>query len=284
MRKNVAVIATVVLAASLATTTGYTWYKYKELKAVDTENVQTLQQQLLSRTRSGYLALTNIKAGDIVTDSMVVFASNIVSDVTQDRFINADDIGKTAATNIEAGMPVYKSNVTDESPDALRERECSFIWLNSNLKDYDFVDVRILFPNGEDYIVAAKKSIYDTRIQVNDVFLRLTEEEIQLLDAAIVDANMHNAKIYVTKYVNPEIQEASEASYSPSSDVMRVIANDPNIVDVSASALAVDARAAMDKRMQLFEEAYPSFTLDENAGTNSNYDEQFFNAESEVVQ
>ncbi len=65
---------------------------------------------------------------------------------------------------------------------------------------------------------------------------------------------------------------------------MRVIANDPNIVDVSASALAVDARAAMDKRMQLFEEAYPSFTLDENAGTNSNYDEQFFNAESEVVQ
>ena len=34
MRKNVAVIVTVVLAASLATTTGYTWYKYKELKAV----------------------------------------------------------------------------------------------------------------------------------------------------------------------------------------------------------------------------------------------------------
>lgn len=284
MRKNVVIATSVVLAIAMSASTGFAYNKYKQLEAVDDENIQLLQQQILNRTRSGYVALTDIKAGEIITDSMISYASNMISDVGQDKFMSVDDVGKTASTNIEAGMPIYKSDVTDESPNTLRERECSFIWLNSNLKDYDFVDVRILFPNGEDYIVAAKKSIYDTRVQVNDVFLRLTEEEIQLLDAAIVDANMHNAKIYVTKYINPEIQEASEISYSPSSDVMRVIANDPNIVDVSAAALSVDARSAMDKRMQLFEEAYPAFTLNESAGTNTNYDEQFFNQESEVTQ
>lgn len=284
MRKSVVIATSVVLAVAMSASTGFAYNKYKQLEVVDDENIQLLQQQILNRTRSGYIALTDIKAGEVITDSMISYTSNMVSDVGQDKFMSIDDVGKTASTNIEVGMPIYKSDVTDESPDTLRERECSFIWLNSNLKDYDFVDVRILFPNGEDYIVAAKKSIYDTRVQVNDVFLRLTEEEIQLLDAAIVDANMHNAKIYVTKYINPEIQEASEISYSPSSDVMRVIANDPNIVDVSAAALSVDARSAMDKRMQLFEEAYPAFTLNESAGANTNYDEQFFNQESEVTQ
>lgn len=284
MKKRMSLIAALLLAASLTAGIGYAAVKCMAIKNNDDQSIQILQQQITSNTKSGYVALKDIKAGEVLTDSMVQFTTTMISDVDQSMFMNSEDIGKAASSSITAGMPIYKEDISPEEPDALRERECSFIWLSSNLKDYDFVDVRIMFPNGEDYIVAAKKAIYDTRISVNDVFLRLTEEEIQLLDSAIVDANMHDAKIYVTKYTNPTIQEASEVSYSPSSDVMRVIASDPNIVETSAAALSVDARAAMDKRLKLFEEAYPDFSITEEIGSNSRYDEAFFNPESEVTQ
>ena len=277
-------VVAVILSAAIVMCSVHSVIKYKELSNASAENVSVLEQKIVSNMRSGYVALMNISAGETISESMLTFSTQIVSDIDQVNFMDSSDIGKVAKTSLTAGMPVYKGNLSDESAEQLRERECSFIWLSSNLKDYDFVDVRILFRNGEDYIVAAKKPIYDTRISVNDVFLRLTEEEIQLLDSAIVDANMHDAKIYVTKYTNPEVQEASVVTYSPNSDVMRVIANDANIVERSEAALSVDARAAMDKRMQLFEEAYPDFKLEDQIGSSSLYDETFFNpaTESEV--
>lgn len=235
------------------------------------ENLVALEQQIVSGVRYGYKAATDIKMGQVISESSLVYTSNMISDVDQSLFIDASDIGKVASISIQSGMPVYKFMVTDAESSGIRERECSFIWLNTNLSDYDNVDVRILFPNGEDYVVCAKKAVHDLRIEINNVFLHLTEEEIQLLDSAIVDANMHNARIYVTKYTNPSIQSASKITYSPSSDVMRVIAQDSNIVDVSAAALSVSAREAMDKRLSLFEEAYPDFTLEYEAGNNSRY-------------
>lgn len=274
-------VTVAITAAAVMSAAGYGILKCNEINAVNEQSIAALEQQIVSNMRSGYVSMVDIKAGETVSESMLTYSTQLVSNVDQAYFMDASDLGKVARTSIVAGMPIYKSNLSDEKADQLRERECAFIWLSSNLKDYDFVDVRILFPNGEDYVVAAKKAIYDTRIRVNDVFLQLTEEEIQLLDSAIVDANMHNAKIYVTKYTNPEIQEASVITYSPNSDVMRVIANDANIVKRSEAALSVDARAAMDKRMMLFEEAYPGFTLNDQVGAGSLYDEQFFNAGNE---
>lgn len=136
------------------------------------------------------------------------------------------------------------------------------------------MDVRILFPNGEDYIVAAKKSIKEVRIEINNVFLWLTEEEIQLLDAAIVDANLHNAKIYVTRYVKPEVQEASTPTYEPNSDVMRVMESNPNIVTESSRILSLTARSAMEQRIELFEKAYPEFEMKLEAGENTKVPEK----------
>lgn len=285
MRKTKMTIITVTalcLTATITAVTANALLKSISLTKESEQSVNQLEQYIANNTKSGYTALTEIKMGDTISESMLQWTTTMVSDVDQSMFIDASDLGKVATTTIAAGVPVYKSMVSEYAADSLRERECSFIWLSTNLKDFDFVDVRILFPNGEDYIVAAKKAIYDTRIQVNDVYLRLTEEEIQLLDSAIVDANMHNAKIYVTKYTAPEIQEASMVTYSPNSDVMRVIANDANIVERSATALSVDARSAMDKRLSLFEEAYPGFILEEDVGSNTRYDASFFEAESEV--
>lgn len=261
-----------VVAVTLVVATIFGYSKLNEFQLTSRQNIEMLEYTIQSNTRTVWCAATDISMGARITESMLI-QTTIFSNLDPSHYFDpSEDLGKVATVPISTGMPVFKDMMSVELAEDLHERECSFIWLNTNLQENDFVDVRIMFPNGEDYIVASKKAVHNLRIAVNDVFLWLTEEETQLLSSAIVDANMHNARIYVTKYIKPEVQEASTPTYTPSSEVIRVITQDPNIVEKSTIALSVTARKAMDQRLQLFEEAYPGFSLNINAGSNSYYD------------
>lgn len=246
-----------VIGAIASVTFGY--FAYKKILYVQQQSsssVAMLQQELDSRKRTGYVTITDIKCGDIVTAEMLQPSSNIISDVHQSKFFSDDDIGKQAIMNIDAGTPVFKEMVSATFTENYREGEYSCIWLNSNISDSDYVDIRVKFPNGEDYIVCAKKCIKSVTVAANNAFFWMTEDEIQLLNSAIVDANMHNAKIYVTKYLKPEVQEASIVTYSPNEDVLKVIQSDKNAVNRAAANLSASARAAMVERITLFESIY----------------------------
>lgn len=261
---SIAIVLLSLVCFGIAT---FSYFRINNILANGSSSVSALQTFIVNNTRSGYVALTHIDAGAMVTEDMVLYSSAIPSNMDGRLFMTQDDIGKVATVDIEAGMPIMQNMISAKLASDYKERECSFIWLNTNLKDNDFVDVRILFPNGEDYIVAAKKSIKSVDILINNVFLWLTEEEIQLLDSAIVDANLHNARIYVTRYVKPEVQEPSIPTYEPSNAVMHVMEINPNIVAESARALSATARAAMDQRLKLFEQAYPTFNLGMDVNT-----------------
>lgn len=109
-----------------------------------------------------------------------------------------DDVGKVDCVDIAQGQTIMKNMVEFDDYIHFYEKECSFIWLSSNLKENDQVDIRILFPNGEDYVVVAKKTLKSPQIAVNNVFLWLSEDEILKLDSAVVDANLNGAKLYTT--------------------------------------------------------------------------------------
>ena len=271
-KKNLLYKITILVLSFCIPLTGFFCYvKQKEITLESSNSVTALKNYITSNLRTGYRAVVDIDAGQMISESLVESSNIICSDVDQSLFIDANDIGKIATVNIAAGMPIYSTMVSAELAENYRERECSFIWLNTNLKNNDFVDIRILFPNGEDYIVCSKKSIKNPSIASNNVFLWLTEDEILQLDAAIVDANLHDAKIYVTKYLKPEVQEASIVTYAPNADILRAIQNDPNLVDRSAAHLSATARNAMESRLKLFEEANEGFQLNTEVGSNSNY-------------
>lgn len=254
----------------------FTWRTIKRIKTEADQNINVLQQKVADVQRSGYVAAMDIKLGEMLTEQNVLFSTEISSSTPQDLFITESDIGKIATCNVAQGQPVLKNMVTQPLENNYHERECSFIWLSSNLKDYDYVDLRILFENGEDYVVAAKKAVRQVSIAANNCFIWLTEEEILSLDAAIVDANLHGAKIYTTKYVEPALQEASTVNYNPNNDVIKLMRDDPNIVTASARELSVKARNAMEKRVNAFKEAYPDYefndTLVEGADKTSDAD------------
>ena len=75
----------------------------------------------------------------------------------------------------------------------------------SDLNTGDIVDVRIMFPNGTDYIVLAQKNV--TNIEGETMWLQLAEDERLLLNSAVVDSFLEQGtKLYATKYVDQDAQ------------------------------------------------------------------------------
>lgn len=262
--------ATVVLLIALIAVAAMS---HKKITAVqeDSADVQAeLTSQIQQNMRSGYVALADIKQGDLLVEGVnVSFNTQIVSNADASLFATSDVIGKEALLDISIGIPIFNTMIAEELPGRFTEKECTFIHLSANLLEGDYVDIRILFPNGEDYIVAAKKAIKKPIVSNNLAYFWLTEEEIDSLDAAVVDANLHKAKIYTVKYIRPEVQAANIATYQPNDDVIQLMNSNPNIVAESARVLSVTARADLEQRLLIFEDAYPEFEYNDEIGDNS---------------
>ena len=144
--------------------------------------------EMISNQRSVYIAATEISAGDIVSrdciKKLTVYASQ-----PQESYMQEDGIGKSALLDIPAGAHLLAGMLTDSSvSDELREVEYSLILINSNILEDDYIDVRIMFPNGEDYIILSKKVLRGYSADTVSCFLWLSEEEILRMASAAVDA------------------------------------------------------------------------------------------------
>lgn len=263
IKHKVAVLGAV--ACLLVCSLGFSIYKYKTdmetLKTADQQQIQTLQEQASSKSRTGYVATTDIKQGDILQDGVNVTAGSFASDADQTTFADSSCINKQAVVSIPSGSPITNNVVATVMDKQLNERECTFVNLSANLKEGDFVDIRILFPNGEDPIVVSKVSIQKPVVVSNLCYLWLTADQISNLDAAAVDANLHGAIIYTTKYIEPEVQPANVVNYQPNAAVIDLMKSDPNIIQESISSLSVSARQGLEDRLKAFEKAYPDFKL-----------------------
>lgn len=258
-------IALGILSGILVVGLGFSIYKYKTdittINNTNAEQIQNLNSQLAANNRTGYVATTEIKQGDILQDGVNVAANTFSSSADASTFATQDCLGQEAVVDIPTGSPITTNVVATSMEKQLNERECTFINLSANLKKGDFVDIRILFPNGEDPIVVSKVSIQNPVIASNLVYLWLTEDQITNLDSAVVDANLHGAIIYTTKYIEPEIQPANVVNYQPNAAVISLMQSDPNIVQEAAAALSVSARESLEDRLKAFEKAYPDFEL-----------------------
>jgi len=133
----------------------------------------------------------------------------------------------------------------------VRENEFSMFFLPSNLKKNEMIDIRIAFPNGEDYIVLSKKKIYDISLAKNTVWVWLDEREIHRMGSAIIDAYLHSGtKLYVLKYVQPELQDEVSSTYVVNEYIMEVMRKSPNILRLATNDLSLEVRRQLDERLK----------------------------------
>lgn len=167
-------------------------------------------------TRDVLVLNREVTQGEPITADMVttinVHKNAIPSDIISLSDISSSskkaDEGKiiVAKYNIPASMPLTKTMVTEEIVDAdLREQEINTIIMPSDLVASDYVDIRIMYPNGTDYIVLTQKKVGE--ISGSTMWLTLTEDERLRLNGAIVDAFLNEgSKLYATKYVDTDAQ------------------------------------------------------------------------------
>ena len=189
-------------------------------------------------------------------------------EVTQKPLIAKVDM---KANTVIASSFIARSD--DIDTDDVRIQEYNSFVLPVDLFTGDYVDIRLLLPSGQDYIVSSKKLV--TIPNVNGEYLtdtiqvKMSEEEILSMSNAIVEAyRIDGAKLYATKYSDAGLQETSSPTYVVSDEVAKLIESDPNIVSTAMAALSArynaNNGALKNMRSQGINGALSNYGKDEN--------------------
>ena len=118
-----------------------------------------------------------------------------------------------------------------------RIMEFNMIVLPTQLQNGDYIDIRLMLPTGEDYIVLSKKYVEQTT--ATSIWMEMVEEEILTLNAAIVDSYLTTGvKLYATIYTEPGMQEAAIPTYAVNDDILILMESNPNILQAAKNELA----------------------------------------------
>lgn len=150
-----------------------------------------------------------------------------------------------AKIDMNANTVITKSliDLSDEvTTNDVRMQEYNSIVLPVDLVTDDYVDIRLLLPNGQDYIVVSKKKVtvpdLNGEYLTDTIQMKMSEDEILSMSNAIVEAyKIDGSKLYATKYSEAGMQEASTPTYVVNKAVASLIEVDPNIVSTAKAAL-----------------------------------------------
>ncbi len=263
-RKNsrlIMIIAIVVLGLAVLIMPVYGLYRFRIIKAQHDNEIQQMQNQLdewqqkvdqvEQMKMSVYVPKKDISMFSIIKEDMLN-KIDIYTSIPQEFYLSENDLGKMTTIKLLKDIPVMRDVLVEERIDPdIREDEFNMFLLPSNLKKYEMVDVRITFPNGEDYIVLTKKKVHDLSLKKNTIWIWLNEKEIHRISSAIIDAYMNpGTKLYVLKYVQPETQDEITPTYIVNEHVMEVMRTSPNRLKLAKEELALQVRKLMEERLK----------------------------------
>lgn len=247
----------------LSSTGGYLAYNKMEereiaLKREYKGKMEALQ--LVADQSENALALNqDVAKGEQITESMLTEVYVPEGAAAGDRFLlntweAAGDTPYFAKTDLTANTLLTESIVYAEEmiTNDIREGEYSFIELPSKLEVGKYIDIRIQFPTGDDFVLFSKKKVKDA-LGVT-VWFDIDEGEIMTMSSAIVDAYEQGAKIYALPYVDEHMQQKSEMTYPVKLNVKELIEKDPNIVNIAKLNLEQQNRARVEENLKALDE------------------------------
>ena len=125
----------------------------------------------------------------------------------------------------------------------VRKQEYNMLILPMDLVTGDYIDIRLMLPSGQDYIVVSKKEVEVPNIGGVDsedtIWVNLSEDEILHMSCAIIDAyQIRGSKIYATKYTEAGMQDAATPTYPLNESATKLLEVDPNILQKAMNEIA----------------------------------------------
>lgn len=209
---------------------------------------------------SFYVLTRDVAAGEELTaDMFQVQRVQSSENLSAAQLLTEEDlIGRRLKVSLTKGAALSTDIVYEGAPIADDERrvELRELDLPQTLRENEFLDVRIVFPNGEDYLVVGHKRVYriirDDAGEVLALQLRLLEEELLRYQAACVDTKTYeDTRLYAVQYTG-EFQPAAEAYYPVNRAVFRLLQWDPNIVELFVVEEEQERRELLETNLERF--------------------------------
>ena len=228
-----------------ATTGEYYIYKL-DTSSMTTSNNKTRVKEYLKLQQAPVVAKVTMNKNTVVTPSLVVQSDEVVT----------DDV---------------------------RQQEYNMVVLPVDLMTDDYIDIRLMTPSGQDFIVVSKAKVdiptnIDGSYISDTVRVNLREDEILSMSSAIVEAyGLLGSKLYATKYVEAGMQEPSLPTYTPNAAVTAQIQSNPNIVSVASEELASRYSESAKKNRNDYLQSLINSSEDYNSNIQDKADEKITN-------
>lgn len=199
----------------------------------------------------GVVLLGEMQKGDVIGDEdleEIAFYSDLKLSDTK----KSDFVGMTLRQKADKGIIITESMVYEDTgiTDDLRMYMFDYIEIPDSLEKGDMFDIRISFPNGEDYIVARAKTIEER--SENGIFVNASEKELLMISSAYVDTTIYEgAKIYASMYVT-DYQELPVVNYPVNMYVTKLADWNPNLIKEVEEALDLEKRKILEENLYEF--------------------------------
>jgi|GEM_PF-974239 len=228
--------------------------KQEEMKAAYDQQVQTLEATIAQigpmvgiwTVKDG---VTNLEAGKQVEESDLAIREIPESMITKSFILDPSSIvGKYYRIALGPGTPLSEDLVMEDPvDDTTRELDVVANTLPIGLHVGDYIDYRIVYPYGEDYIIFPHKRIDGMNGETFKI--KLNEKEIHFYQAALVDYFLQKENgsiLYATKYLEPGLQKPATQYYAIPQNIAAIIKADPNIVEKVNAQLNDPTRTIID--------------------------------------
>lgn len=255
LKKILLILAGVALCAAGVVTTYLIMNKaHKEETALLTAQISSLQLELdsIGDILECYTVRAEVRPGTQITSEMLQKMYIPASCVNDDFCMNLADIvgpavvmgedgkvlpaeGYYAKTTIHVGTPITKTLLmAEELQNSTREIDINVTHWPVGLTVGDYVDIRITYPMGEEFVVLSHKRVNEMNNQT--LKIRMNENEMAIWNSALVefyiyglDSTGKGIDLYATKYIEPGVQNPAIPFYSPSINIMNVVSVNHNI-------------------------------------------------------
>ena len=247
-KRNILIAAIAGLAAGILPTgiiAGVTWNRYNTLNRFIAEEKERYKPY------TGCVLNSELARGHVMT----------AEDIREITFYSASDlesvevsglIGKTLRQETKEGIIITEPMVYDDMglEDNLRMYMFDYIAIPDEVDNGTMFDIRISFPNGEDYIVAKGKTL-ESRTE-EGIFINATERELLMISSAYVDTTVYEgAKIYASIYVT-DYQPLSVVNYPVNLYVTKLSDWNPNLIEEIKEEADVEKRQVLEENLYEF--------------------------------
>lgn len=155
------------------------------------------------------------KVLNIVTSPNEIVEKEFRQALSANSIISPDDVTESIIDNTSR----YYELIVDDFP--------------TSIQAGDYVDIRIKFTYGEDFIALPHKRIEGMDLSNGLFTVIFSESDINAYNSMLLDKAMYDSvEIYMLKYIDTSSQTAAEGFYPVNDNVSEIIAANPNLLEL----------------------------------------------------